>query len=394
MDIEVLDTNLELVYVIDTFKSFLWVERYNECGDFEIYTNVDYDILNNVQKDYFLRLNDSETLMIVESITITSHSEQENKLLITGRSLESILTRRIIWGQKILRYAEQADTENNVKAGGLEEGIKTLIDCCIINPQKPVRDSLGNITSYVGFPERKISNFRFQYSDNPDIRKIKLKAQYIGDCLYDIISTLCSEHNLGFKVIYDFNINAYVFYLYQGEDKSDVVFSPEYDNLTDINYTESVKDYKNAILVGGEGENSSEVDMDDEREYVEIGMTSGLERREVFYDASSITHDIEDPNDFDGETKSLDDAEYIEHLTQKGNEQLEKYKNTKAIEGEIVNNVMYQYGVDYKIGDIVYTDDGYGHKNKTRVVEFIHCQDEQGYRTYPTFKIDEDDNTI
>ncbi len=388
MNIDILDENFELVSIIDTYKSFLWVERYSECGDVELYTNINSEIINQVRQNFHFRINDSDEQMIVEEI---SYDGENNHILITGRSLASILDRRIIWGQKILRYDENADDNNNVKAGGLEEGIKALIDDNIINPKKPVRDDNGNITSYTSFPERKISNFRFQYSNDPEIRKIKLKAQYVGDNLYDVIVALCSEHKIGFKVIYDFKNKEYVFSLYRGVYKPEVVFSPEYDNLENVKYTETTKEYKNVILIGGEGENSSEDDADDEREYVEVGSGIGINRREMFYDASSITHDIEEPNDFDGETKSLDDDEYTEHLEQKGNEQLQKYKEVKGIEGEIVNNGMYQYGIDYKIGDIVETEDGYGHNCKTRVAEFIHCQDERGYRTYPTFKIDEED---
>lgn len=49
--------------------------------------------------------------MIVEKIQITSDTEDGNHVTVTGRSLESILDRRIVWGQKLL-------------SGNLQNGIK------------------------------------------------------------------------------------------------------------------------------------------------------------------------------------------------------------------------------------------------------------------------------
>lgn len=44
MDIYVLDTNFTVVKILDTFSSFIWTDRYNLAGDFEIYTDATLDL--------------------------------------------------------------------------------------------------------------------------------------------------------------------------------------------------------------------------------------------------------------------------------------------------------------------------------------------------------------
>ena len=68
MNVFVLDENLETIAIIDTYVSLIWTERYSEHGDFELYTFADPDIMSCIRANRYLRLNESNTVMIVESI--------------------------------------------------------------------------------------------------------------------------------------------------------------------------------------------------------------------------------------------------------------------------------------------------------------------------------------
>ena len=121
MNLIVLDESLQAVSILDGYNSLIWTDRYNEAGDFEIYTRASSELFETIKLDYFLQRTDSEHLMIIEKITTTTDEDEGNMVTITGRSLESILDRRIVWGVKNLN-------------GGFQEGIKTLITENIINP--------------------------------------------------------------------------------------------------------------------------------------------------------------------------------------------------------------------------------------------------------------------
>ena len=52
MEILVLNTNFETVYIVDSFKSMIWTDRYNEYGDFEIYLTLtnNFDIFKYLKR--------------------------------------------------------------------------------------------------------------------------------------------------------------------------------------------------------------------------------------------------------------------------------------------------------------------------------------------------------
>ena len=349
MELTLLNTSLDAISVVDDYESLIWTDRYQECGDFEIYTPVTQDILSVLKQDYYLINRDSEHVMIVEKILIKTDVEMGNHITITGRSLESILKRRIVWGLRSI-------------SGNLQDGIKTLLEENVINPTDP---------------DRKIDNFIFEESTDEQIANLTIDAQYTGDELYDVVSKLCKEHGIGFRVILNDN-KQFVFKLYVGTDRSYdqtkntyVVFSPNFENIVNSNYLESKSALKNVTLVGGEGEGS-------DRRYRTVGSASGLERRELFTDARDITSD-------EGDGVVLTEDEYNAKLDQRGNEKLSEYIDIVSFEGEIETTMMFRYREDFFNGDIIQIENEYGHATTARIVEMTISENEQGTSVYPTF---------
>src|SRR5690606_343468 len=71
-------------------------------------------------------------------------------------------------------------------------------------------------------------------------------------------------------------------------------------------------------------------------------------------------------------------------LEQKGKEELSKYKDVVAFDGEIPQSGSYIYGVDYELGDLVELRNRDGLATNMVVTEQIFISDEQGERSYPT----------
>lgn len=350
MDLLVLNKSLDVIAIVDVYESIIWTERYYEYGDFELYTAMTQDLLNYIKTDNYIQRVGSDRVMIIEEIRIDTDSETGNHITVTGRSLESILDRRVVWSQTTI-------------SGNLQNGIKKLVNENIISPSKE---------------ERKISNFIFKDSTDSQITGLTVEAQYTGDNLYDVISKVCEEKSIGFKVSLNEN-KQFVFELYAGADRSYeqtnypyVVFSPNFDNIINSNYLESKENLKNVALVGGEGEGTA-------RKYLAIGNTSGLDRRELFVDARDISSEGED-----GET--LTTEQYNELLKQRGNEYLADYTDLVSFEGAVETNIMYKYGVDFFDGDIVQIANEYGHEAKVRILEVVISENEEGNSVYPTFK--------
>ena len=171
----------------------------------------------------------------------------------------------------------------------------------------------------------------------------------------------------------------FVFKLYSGVDRSYgqsvnpyVVFSPNFENIIESNYIESKMALKNVALIGGEGEGTA-------RKYTSVGTASGLDRRELFIDARDVRSEDDNGN-------SIPEAVYLEQLRQRGREKLAENVDVVAFEGEADVSTMFTYGVDFFMGDIVQIANEYGHETKSRIVELISSESEEGVSTYPTFE--------
>lgn len=350
MDIMVLNTNLDAVSIIDEYESFIWTDRYYKYGDFELYTAMRDGLLEFIKQDFYLQSRESEHVMIIEKIQITSDVEDGNHVTVTGRSLESILDRRIVWGQKTLN-------------GNLQNGIQALLNENVISPSDN---------------SRRISNFIFKASTDPAIISLKIEAQYTGDNLYDVIQKICEERGIGFKITLNEN-KQFVFELYAGTDRSYdqteqpyVIFSPKFENIINSNYIESKSSLKNITLIGGEGEGAA-------RKYTTVGNGSGLARRELFTDARDISSDV-------GDGVILSDSEYTAQLQQRGKEKLAENTDIVSFEGQVETTIMFRYGEDFFNGDVVQIANEYGHETKARILEIVMSEDKDGTSVYPTFK--------
>lgn len=352
MELLIMDENFAGVSTLDIFESLIWTDRYYACGDFEIYIPCSEKMLSTLKQDMYLYLRESEHVMIIEDIQIDTDVEDGAHLTVTGRSLESILDRRVIWNLTTL-------------SGGLQAGIKQLLNENAISPSDPAR---------------QIPNLIFEDSTDTKITNLSLNAQYYGENLYDVICEVCESNEIGFKITLN-ESNQMVFSLYAGTDRSYeqtenpyVIFSPGFDNLLNSNYISSKKTLKTVTMITGEGEGS-----DKKKAVAECsnGAGSGLNRREMHTDASGISQT-------DGENTISDEA-YTALLQRQGIDELAQNTRTESFEGEVSSGRTYTYGTDYFMGDIVQNVNEFNIEATSRVTEYIMSQDESGIERYPTF---------
>jgi hypothetical protein len=386
MELLILDTTLKAVDMIDIFDSVIWADRYNGYGDFEIYTPVSEKILTTVKHDYFLWIKESEYGMIVEDVQITSDFENGNKLVITGRSLESMLDRRIIWNKTIL-------------TGNLQNGIKKLLDENIIDPSDA---------------DRQIPNFIFRANTDPLfadlVNGLQLEAQFMGQNLYDVIVNICEVYGIGFKVLL-LDDNTFEFSLYDGVDRTYnqllnpyVIFSPKFENIINSNYLESKKTLRTVTLVAGEEYDTTKDDVEAALDqlvagggtFVDVGAgvvrktivvaasdipITDLSRREMFSDAKDISQRIT----VDGREEMMSDAQYFQQLASRGESDLSEKTMVQTFEGEVETSHTFIYGVDYFLGDKVQIVNEYGIESVIRVTEIVYSQSLEGIKIHPTF---------
>lgn len=352
MEATILDTNFNIVGIVDDYQSMIWTERYSEAGDFELYGATNSTIATYCKMGYFVTIPESDRAMIIESIEISEETDKSNKILVKGRSLEAILMRRIVWDQTIL-------------TGSVQNAIYKLIYDSILNPT----DS-----------NRVIPNFYFLQSTDTDITSLSFEsAQFTGDTVYDAIKQFADAFEIGFKI--ELIDGKMIFSLFAGKDRSYaqnvnpyVVFSDDYDNIVSSDFKNNMSNYQNVALVAGEGEGSERRKIE---YYTSSTAPSGINRYETFVDARDISSN-------DGE---ITDEEYMAELQTRGDAKLAEVEEDWSFDCQIDTQHSYQYGKDYFIGDILQLIGILGIQAQARITEFIRCTDTNGYSAYPQFKI-------
>lgn len=336
---------------VEIYDSMIWTERFWEAGDFEIYVPASIGVHDMYLEDYYLWSSDSDRLMIIEEVLDKSDVEDGSFTTITGRSLESILERRIIWNQTVL-------------TGNFQNGIKKLLDENAIVPT--------DVT-------RKIPGLRFVTSLDPAVTSLTIDAQYMGDNLYEAIVDLCKEKKIGFKIIMPTDGDL-IFMLYAGLDRTyeqllnpRVVFSPNFDNLAESSFLKSMLSHKTVNLVAGEGEGAAKKHTMVARPE---GGGTGLSRREMYTEASGVSSN----------NGAIPDATYYQQLAQKGLEELAKNTRKRVFDGKIENLPDLKYTEHFYLGDIVQVENEFGASGRSRITEFIRSHSKTAVEAYPTLE--------
>lgn len=351
MNLYLLNKDLDVIDVIDTYKSLIWTSRYFSPCDFELYIPASEKMLNELKHGHYLvRESDLTQAMIIENIQIDTSVEESNFLIVSGRCLKSILYRRVIWDQTVLN-------------GDIETCIRHLVN-----------DNLVNST----VADRNVSNLIL--GAQMGTLKITMSSQYTGDNLGEVISNLCKKHGLGYDVLLDIEEKLFIFILYQGTDRSydqsdvpRVIFSNDYENLLTTTYTLDSSGFGNVARVAGEGEGSA-------RKTTTVGSGAGLERYEIFVDARDVSSN-------EGE---INDATYMSLLTEKGTKALAETKVKENMEGEVEPNHSFKFHEDYFLGDVVEVVNEYGVRMTPRITEVIETVDDTGIYVIPTFSTGEE----
>lgn len=384
MDVLILNRQFQTEAVIDAFESFIWTDRYRTPGDTELYMPVEKAPLESIREQHYLWRRGTDRLMIIEDILIETDAESGPHLTVTGRSLESILERRIVSKRTIIN-------------GNLQNGIRKLLNENAISP----RDTA-----------RRIPGLRFIINNDPKIKALTCELNLLGEDLLSVVEDLCEVNDLGFKISYNESLGTFDFMLYYGEDRSYnqdknpwIVFSSNYDNLLKTSYYESSKNLRTAAVIAGSESDSHGQEIVDVNGKPNL---KGLDRREMFVEASGIQRPETEVNEDsirarmeeDGEEETAiqeaiadawleanaqDRETYRRQLKQAGKEELAKTYITQSFEGEIEAVRQYIYDRDFFLGDVVQVQNEYGKEGSSRITEVIMSHDVDGETLTPTF---------
>ena len=331
-DIYVYDRNIELIGIIDFFKSLRWRRKYYEAGEFELHIPLNSQTEKYLKKDNLIIRDDAIEVGIIESFTINDAGDDGVEVIIYGRFLSSILDRRIIKSK--INFS----------------GKILLVERKILNEMTP-------------FSKLLISEATL------DSDSVVFQVSYKK--VYEYLVTLAKISSIAHRISVDIPNKKMIYENYQGLDRTETQsinpryeFSEDKSNIDVADYTYSAKTEKNYVLVGGQGEDKNRIMVE-----VTSGNNKDFDLRETFVDAKS-----ENQGD-------LTLAQYKETLKTKGSEKL--VESTETLEVTV-------YADDYKklwdLGDIVnIKKESWGIVMKQRITEIEETIENNNQKIFATF---------
>ena len=363
----------EIIGIIDGAQSVIWHSVYYGCGDFEIYIAATAKNVELLQVGNYASKPFSDELGIIERVEITNTVTDGKMIVASGRLAKSILDRRHIYN------ISGHTNEPTILSGKVETAVRTVVQnnaiSCLFDSRRNISIlELGELGNY---PEIIVDD---------DGNATQKQVSYQNLLTYT--DSVLEEYGLSSKIIIDEDTSKLQFIVYKGENRSadntdgndPVIFSIEFDNLIEDNYVFDLASWKNAALIGGEGEGL-------ERFYSLIaGTETGLERRETFIDASSISksHD---------QDQTYTDALYNQMLISDGLQKLAALIPLEDFQGQLnVTGGVWKLGEHYNLGDIVTVQDNeLGFYINVRITEITETQDESGYGVDVTYSAERTD---
>lgn len=342
MGINILNSNFKKIAIIDYYKSLIWVEKYSEIGAIDIQIEANSETLALFKKGYYIHRDDTDAICYIDALELQTSEEEGDYLIIGAYDCRNLLNRRVI-------------TQTEWYDMTVENYIRKLINDNIIASTTADRN--------VGF--LKLSDSK-GYAET-----IKDQPQF--EQLADKITALCQTYDYGWKSTFDKANNQIIIDIYKGNETS-VIFSPEYDNLSETSYKSDDSESKNVGFVVG-----TTVTDTNETVYktVFVGSDKGLARRELYVDGSNI------------DSALGDEVDYRDILIAQGKEKLaETVQNVDTFDGDVNWYGSYVYRKDFNLGDIITIKTQYGINARCRITEVTETWDEEGYTIEPKFEVE------
>jgi len=311
MQLMIFDKTGKKIDILQNYTSIQWERSYADTGKFEIHVFPTKENMANLIAGK-TRLVHQDT----REIGFISYIKDEDE---NGRKKDDV---------EIRGYFDNLDQRINSRTWHFGGNVESDLISCI------------------SFNKRGLD---VQFSPNQmGLQSKGLDMESTWKTLRDTVQLVCKKTGLGYRMLADRlaaqNPGALnQFELYQGNVRN-VKFSDKLSNITfqkiEIDYSK----YKNYAYVCAQGEG-------DQRTVVEVDLTNGSDRYELYVDSRNTSKKYQDKN---GTEKTYTDDEYRTLLKNEGLEALSKYSVIKKFTCKVdTNDPLFRFREEYDLGDIV-----------------------------------------
>lgn len=334
MELRVFDTTIEPLGAIDELASLLWHIKYFDVGTFSLLAPI----------------TENNSKLLIEGNIIVKHDGKREVTDAAGG----------IWRRAAqITYVHITKDENGleqIEAQGFMLGwwlgkrcispqiVATATNQNLINTM--VKNNCGSgagtkrrFPQFIMLAQETISGSAVEYANEvyADLgQEVKARAQ---------------AGKLGYDILINERTKQYGFYLYKGKDltaknndgNTPCIFSRDFDNVNEQEYTASIENGGNFIYVQGAADDNGSQPI----VTVDAAEAAGLELEEVFCDATDIARKYQS-----GETEvTIPLNTYLQMLKTRGSAELESYGKTINFVSTINTNSNLKFKRDFDLGD-------------------------------------------
>ena len=366
-----LDRNFHEQSVIDGFNSIIWTERYYGDSEVELVVPVNSEMLRKLPIGTFLGLDGSDEVMILETMNI-----KDGNLKFTGISILPWLNNRFV------RVSPAHEDRYWYISGGTPG--KTLWDIvngmCVAGSPYLI-DAIMGVANAAQLAIPGLGLHNYDTAGDP----ISVGVPY--GPVYDALKEIATTYQVGMQITLDSVTNTSFslgFRSYRGLDRTSgqtinppVRFSPQMDSFTNIEEIQSIAAFKTLVYAFAPGNPDGLATTPGMSSMTGPGAYTGFDLRALLVFAEDITTDM-----VGGSSANL-----VNILNSRAYDERTNHHFEKAVDGEIVPDNQFKYGIHYNLGDVIEVQGNTGVVNEARVTEYIRAQDDGGERSYPTVAV-------
>ena len=334
MELRVFDETVEPLGLIDEMASLLWHVKYFDVGTFNLLAPITDNNKRLLTEGNIIVKHDGKREMTdaaggiwrrAAQITYVHITKDENgleQIEAQGYMLSWWLNKRCISPQIVATATNQSLINTMVKNNcGSSAGTKRRFPRFIMLAQETIA---GSAVEYANEVYAKLG------------QEVKARAQ---------------AGKLGYDILINERSRQYGFYLYKGKDltaknsegNTPCIFSRDFDNVNEQEYTASIENCGNFIYIQGAADDSGSQPVTT----VDGEGASGLELTEVFCDATDIARKYQS-----GETEvTIPLNTYLQMLKTRAAAELENYGKIINFVSTINTNSNLKFKQDFDLGD-------------------------------------------
>ena len=323
LQINIYTTDFVWMGIVEDVKSLTLKTSWHEIVNSELVVNRQAQGVEELQIGRVLVINnDREKAVIIEDMETSLNDQNWSFTLIP---LKALMNYRIV---------------NPMDSGTFTQKRQANVMMNLVksNVQDNARDTKRNFLGADGTTNRFAVGAIKEYGDLIDF-KVDWKTGYLGDTLIDIAKmNEDTTYPIGWNVYIHSGWQLFYMSTYQATIRTanqstnpPVIFSEEFGNLKNATYSNSIKEWRNAVYMAY---NNGTSDLNFLVNKYKNGTPSSFNRKELIIDSSKKTQ---------------------QEVINEGRAELNKRPKIESFTAEIINNdySMSTYNVDWFLGDIV-----------------------------------------